>query len=373
MKIKNIFLFLITILLLVFTACTTEVFTLEITSEEFQTIEVGQSVNLDFSYTGPSTDKAVWSSSSNIVIVDNNGVVEGVEAGEVTVTVSIGVYTDSVIIVVEEKIETDPYVNVDKIEFYENYSPAKSYMDSYYRTIHGLMSGSIEEQDQEPTISSYQPTVDGKLVRNSEGYFSNEGNTYSVVDCYGEIVLEIYKGGAYVTLEEVAAYVLAFNNIPANYSESKKTKPIESIWGEYLRVNHTNFTGDTSRYPYEPKLPNISGCGGDYMYFEMDLGTTGTDCDPKYPAKIYNDGKIIDRGAARIIYSRMDTNRNQIIEMNERYVFYTYNHYNDFQEYLNYYNGWGKMFGNVTGGGTISSKTNYNPTPYVEVILGKLK
>ena len=26
------------------------------------------------------------------------------------------------------------------------------------------------------------------------------------------------------------------------------------------------------------------------------------------------------------------------------------------------------MFGNVTGGGALSSKTNYNPTPYVPVV-----
>ena len=30
------------------------------------------------------------------------------------------------------------------------------------------------------------------------------------------------------------------------------------------------------------------------------------------------------------------------------------------------------MFGNVTGGGTISSKTDYNPTPYVPVVMGRL-
>ena len=51
-------------------------------------------------------------------------------------------------------------------------------------------------------------------------------------------------------------------------------------------------------------------------------------------------------------------------------MFYTYNHYNDFQEYLNYEGGWGQMFGNITGGGTISSKYNYNPTPYVAVAEG---
>ena len=38
----------------------------------------------------------------------------------------------------------------------------------------------------------------------------------------------------------------------------------------------------------------------------------------------------------------------------------------DFREYLNYYGGWGEMFGNVTGGGEYSSKTDCNPTPYVE-------
>ena len=49
------------------------------------------------------------------------------------------------------------------------------------------------------------------------------------------------------------------------------------------------------------------------------------------------------------------------------YLFYTYNHYNDFQEYLNYEGGWGEIFGNITGGGKISSKYDYNPTPYVKV------
>jgi hypothetical protein len=30
------------------------------------------------------------------------------------------------------------------------------------------------------------------------------------------------------------------------------------------------------------------------------------------------------------------------------------------------------MFGNITGGGSLSSKHNYNPTPYVEVIREEL-
>ncbi len=272
----------------------------------------------------------------------------------------------------DDPITSDPYVNVDKEEFYENYTPAISYNDAKYRTQHNLMSGSLGEQDQKPTISSYQPEVDGMLIRNDAYLFSEDGNTYFVLDSHGQIVLEIYKGGAYIMLEEVAAYVFAFGEPPANHSADKKTRPSASAWGEYLRVNNTNFSGSTSKYPYEPELPRITGCGGDLQYKEMDIGTTGNDCDPKYAPAIYNNGYKITRGAARIVYSCYDRNGNKIIDLDERYVFYTYNHYNDFQEYLNYYGGWGEMFGNITGGGTISSKSNYNPTPYVEVKLDSL-
>lgn len=280
---------------------------------------------------------------------------------------------DVVIPGTDDPITSDPYVNVNENEFYANYTPAISYMDAYYRSKHNLMSGSIAEQDQAPTISAYQPKSDGKYIRNNVYIFSEDGNTYYVVDCYGEIAFEIYKGGAYVILEEVAAYVFAFGEPPANHSASKDTRPTASSWGKYLRVNNTKFSGSTSKYPYEPELPRISGCGGDLTYYEMDIGTTGTDCDPSYPIKDYNNGSSITRGAARIVYSCKDRNGNKIIDLDERYVFYTYNHYNDFQEYLNYEGGWGEMFGNVTGGGTLSSKNNYNPTPYVQVTHASIK
>ena len=280
---------------------------------------------------------------------------------------------DVVIPGTDDPITSDPYVNVDEDEFYANYTPAISYMDAYYRSKHNLMSGSIADQDQAPTISAYQPKSDGKYIRNNVYIFSEDGNTYYVVDCYGEIAFEIYKGGAYVILEEVAAYVFAFGEPPANHSASKNASPSSSKWGIYLRVNNTKFSGDTSKYPYEPVLPRISGCGGDLTYYEMDIGTTGTDCDPSYPIEDYNNGYSITRGAARIVYSCKDKNGNKIIDLDERYVFYTYNHYNDFQEYLNYEGGWGEMFGNVTGGGTLSSKYNYNPTPYVRVVHASLK
>lgn len=267
-----------------------------------------------------------------------------------------------------EPLTSDPYVGMTKEEFYANYKPATSYMDAYYRTQHFFLSGKLEIPGQYAQEADYRPMDGDKYIRNTDNFYTDDGNTYIVVDSYGVEVMRIYKGAAYITLEEVAAYMYAFGGsncvLPANYTSAKKTRPANSPWGEYLRVNHSYFSGDTSRYPYEPVLPDISGCGGRLQYFELDIGTTGT-TTPGYAPKLYNNGSKIERGAARIVYARQDLNHNGLYEDNEVYVFYTHNHYNDFREYLNYYGGWGEMFGNVTGGGEYSNKYNCNPTPYV--------
>ncbi len=253
----------------------------------------------------------------------------------------------------------------------EGYRPAASYEEALERSRDGELSGYLFVPDQAPNVAPNRPSSDGQYIRNSEAYYADD-NTYVVVDADGVEVFRVYRGGGYITLEEVAAYLYAFGDIPANYVSGKKTSPQSSIWGEYLRLNHSKFSGNTTKYPYEPVLPRISGCGGDLQYYEIDIGTTGTDCDPGYSCRIYNDGSRITRGAARIVYSRFDANGNKVIEPEEKFIFYTYNHYNDFREYLNYYNGWGDMFGNVTGGGTLSSKYDYNPTPYIPTTLAPL-
>ena len=268
--------------------------------------------------------------------------------------------------------ENDPYVNVTAAEFYASYTPAASNEDAYYRSLHGFMSGELETPDQAPALASFQPKNGSVFVRNSTMLFDESGTEYTVVDCYGNEAFKVYRNGAYITLEEVAAFVYAFGTYPANYTTSKNTTPTSSIWGEYLRLNHTAFSGSTTKYPYEPELPNITGCGGTLNYFEMDIGTTGTDCDPSYPIKVYNDGYTITRGAARIVYGKTDLDKDGIYELGEHHVFYTYNHYNDFQEYLNYVGGWGETFGNITGGGTLSSTYDYAPTAYVEVALAPI-
>lgn len=263
--------------------------------------------------------------------------------------------------------DADPYINISKTQFYANYTPACCNLYATYRSKHGLLSGSLEVPGQYAQDASSRPISQGKYVRNTTTKYLDDGNTYVVLDANGKEAMRIHKAGGYITLEEVAAYMYAFGGsgkIPANYISKKKGNPNDSIWGEHLRVNHSYFIGDTDRYPYEPELPNISGCGGSLQYYEMDIGTTGT-VTPGYPAKPYIQGSKINRGAARIVYARQDLNQNGIYEENEVYVFYTHNHYNDFREYLNYYGGWGEMFGNVTGGGEYSSDTHANPTPYV--------
>ena len=264
--------------------------------------------------------------------------------------------------------ESDPYVGMSKEEFYQNYTPAANYMDAYYRSQHGFLSGALEIPAQDALPSDTRPTQDGKFIRNTDSFYADDGKTYIVVDSSGNEVMRIYQDGGYITLEEVAAYMYAFGGsrgtLPANYTSKKKGDPKTDKWGEYLRLNHSYFIGDTDRYPYEPELPNISGCGGDLQYYEMDIGTAGT-VTPGYTSRPYNDGSRITRGAARLVYAREDLNKNGIYEQNEIYVFYTHNHYNDFREYLNYYGGWGDLFGNVTGGGVFDSKTQCNPTPYI--------
>ncbi len=289
------------------------------------------------------------------------------DEGMVTVVASVGSTNSNPVSI--QVIRYDPYSNIGASGFYDRYTPATDLEDSYWRTKHHLMSGDISDQYQAPTIESDRPMSGNSYLRNIDENFFDNGNTYKVVDRQGNVVNTLYKFGAYVTLEEVAAYVYAWGDAPANYSTDKSGDPTSDAWGKYLRLNNSYYSGDTSKYPYEPVMPEIYGIDGDKQYYEMDIGTTGTDCDPAYTIGPYNDGRSILRGAARIVYARYDGD-DQLLTPSERYVFYTYNHYNDFREYLNYNGGWGEMFGNITGGGRISDKYYCNPTPYIPTAKG---
>ena len=330
-------------------------------------LDVEESVSLSSHITplgavGNPTYKIV-SGAFNSTLTDN--ILTGVNAGQTSVNATLGNLTSNTIIfTISDKGSVDPYENIDRDDFYQNYTVASSASDAKLRSFYHLMSGTIDSQDQEPVVSLHQPTSGGKLVRNTSSYYSDGGETYTIVDSLGNPVKKVYKGGAYIALDEVAAHVFAFGTTPANHVDQKVSGRFTSNWGEFLRGNNSYFSGNVIQYPYEPILPDIRGAGGVLYYYEMDIGTNGTDCDPAYSAVLYNDGTRITRGAARIVYTRYDENENTIIDINDKYLFYTYNHYNDFQEYLNYFGGWGEIFGNITGGGVISSTVYYNPTSY---------
>jgi len=336
------------------------------------TIKVGATAQLNVTPIDSSAKYNIVSGSECVSI--SGSTITAKREGVVKINATILEKTTNSVTLTISGFTSDPYANISEEEFYSNYYTATSYEDAQYRTSHNLMSGSIDDQVQEPTISPTRPKSGTKYIKNSTTYYTSDKNGYSIVDYKGDVVKTVYKGGAYVTLEDVAAYVYAFSDVPANYDINKQASPSSSPWGKWLRVNNTKFSGDNSKYPYEPVLPDITGLGGNLQYYEIDIGTLGTDCDPRYPADIYNNGSSITRGAARIVYARYEGSSGQqpITDYSRRYLFYTYNHYNDFQEYLNYYGGWGEMFGNITGGGTISSETDYNPTAYVEVAFQKL-
>ena len=276
----------------------------------------------------------------------------------------------------------DVTMNVDKDEFYQNYKPATSYEDAYFRSKHHLMSGDITDQ--------YYLPNDGKITENEKAIritdatyiLDTKGNYLAYIpNVIGEEDYIIYYGGGYTSLNEVAAYLLAFGQSPANQHSNKNSSgqtQIISEWGKYGRVNDSKFSGDTSKYPYEPKLPKITGTDS-IRYHEIDFGTTGgytTSNSLGYYKKqvLYNNGNKITRGAARIVYVA-DYN---VTKIDERYVFYTYTHYNDFQEYLNYHDGWGIRFGNESAGNEYCSGTDdyYDlgckpPTLYPQTLLKK--
>ena len=274
---------------------------------------------------------------------------------------------------------TDPYENVDKEDFYSNYKKASSYEDSWFRTNHGLISGDITPQEHIPMTNVIKE--ENKDVRISTAIYvlDEKGNyiAYVINNLDGEDQI-IYYGGGYTSLYEVAAYLLAFGEVPPNNNYNKNSKGRKesiSVWKEYGRCNTGEFYGNTGKYPYEPNLPN-----NDKLYYvETDFGTLGgySNVSPSttYTQTIYNDGKTINRGAARFCFVA----DSKVKSIDERYVFYTYNHYNDFQEFLNYYGGFGTRFGNESAGNMYCANYNdyanyakYKITNYVSSVIKSL-
>lgn len=279
---------------------------------------------------------------------------------------------------------SDPYIDVTRKEFYESYTPALSYQEANYRSEHGFMSGDITPQQQIPADNTNLPKDSQNhyyRISDANYTYDEQGNylSYTTNKIDGSKGTTIFYGGAYTSLEEVAAYLLAFGEVPPNSNYYKEeTDDAISEWGEYGRVNKSEFTNDTKMYKYEPSLAEVASKN----YIETDFGTTGYKCGEGFSSAPYNDGKEINRGAARLCFTstyKYGERNSKIEAIEERHVFYTYNHYNDFQEYLNYEGGWGEIFGFQTAGNDYCSgrkeyanweeqgKVIIPPTQYVTV------
>lgn len=242
----------------------------------------------------------------------------------------------------------DPYFGVSYDEFYANYTPATSYEDSVWRTAHYFMSGSIEEQTLDPIIANPRPKADdGKYILNSEvDYITNdEGKNvgYNIVDCIGNVVDTIYLGGGYTELSEVCAYLYAFGEAPGNYQNGWSRTERNDTWGnDYCVSNFAYFSDD-----YSNEADLIDNYGGDIgsnnkRYFEMDVKTNGEYQDGTFVESSYSTS---NRGSARIVFTYEWSDETHIEEASERHVFYTYDHYDTFTEFLNYDEGFGEKFG----------------------------
>lgn len=299
------------------------------------------SIDLNSSTSNSSTTQASTSTTSSSSAIPSTSS---------STTTQVSTSTSSVI-----KLTSDPYENVSKNDFYANYTEAISYEDAMYRTEHGLISGSIDYISNVPQKNTIYSGDDFVKFNNYTYTYDSENNPISYkINTKDGTYKTIYYNAGYVVLEEVAAYIFAFGEVPpnSNYDKGSSGKKASiAKWGEYGRVNIGNYSNDVIKYPNEPELPTHDSNGKAYQYIETDIGLSD-----------YNNGSKISRGSLRIVFTYKYKDGTRVTDINERYVFYTYNHYGDFEEYLNYYGGWGDRFGADTS-------TTSTPTPYIEALI----
>ena len=199
--------------------------TVEILNGDEVTMKPGDVLLIDTNIDGALYKYIRFISGASCISVDEYGVVRAHAPGQAMITVVIGHSSDVIVVRVvadEEQPPLDPspdptptptpepepepdyqqlYRNMSASEFYANYKPAQSYLDAYWRTYYGFMSGALTVPDQAPTISSYRPMQNGYYIRNSTTLYADDKNTYIVTDSRGNEMFRVYRGGAYITLE----------------------------------------------------------------------------------------------------------------------------------------------------------------------------
>lgn len=302
----------------------------------------------------------------------------------------------------------NPYSDIDTDEeketFYATYTPAHSAIDAKYRSEMGLLSGNNTDSKYLPKDNAKKDTSKINSLRsktlnyivNSE---TNNKDAYIFYNLDGTFT-PIYYEGAYWTMNETAAYLFGFGKCPINQDYDKyEAKELESskTWWKYGRVNRGFYDGPVKeKYAYESFFVGMEN--KDIYYTETDFGNSTyyneTVYDEQYKPMPYikkdNEGKYNiftstpgDRGVLRFVFTSVFENvlpraykASHASEIsNENYknvyynrVYYTFNHYNDWHEFLNYEDGWGQAFGNIIRGNSYNemdkvTDKNYAPIP----------
>jgi len=143
-----------------------------------------------------------------------------------------------------------------------------------------------------------------------------------------------------LTPEEVAEYYVSFRSFPPNYFADES----EAIsYGKNGRMISTYYSGSRHSYDYTVKLGTFNRVSGG-IYYEFDIALTGS----------YNTGSSISRGAGRVVVIAdgiKDYGSDPV-------CYYTSDHYADFKEYYNFYQGWSPLFA-----GVYNKSGSYENTP----------
>ena len=173
------------------------------------------------------------------------------------------------------------YSTVDKQGFYEDaYSRALTYNDAIARSNSKLLSGDINIPTNlpnyrgvlNPKSSTGDPFYNARCryIFKDAGYKEVIGYILNDTDGDDSNDTIIYKGGAYISMDEVSAYLFAFHEVPANWIANKNDsgqKQAVDLYGKFGRVNNGKFSGNVTRYPYQPIL---TGIDKEFSYRECD-------------------------------------------------------------------------------------------------------
>ena len=215
------------------------------------------------------------------------------------------------------------------------------------------------------TTTGTAPTTTYTTSRMTYVNRASEPSNYACVyNSNGNIVRYLKKGVYYTSLDDIASYILAFKELPANYlvgRNASKRIAYEEYGEEYSRIapgfygldySGSSFDGKDN-YPYQT-LPKST----DGNYFELDIGYTWTDEEGNVIN--YAGSTSYNRGPLRLIVyfegvraSGEDLNISHYNDGNP-VIFFTPDHYQTCYEYSNFYRGWSKpLFKN--------SYSNYTP------------